>query len=185
MSRKRKPRVSVLCFYADGTKNKYRFNSEPDLDRVQKEAREDKVSAAIVFDRKRDGVCVVAPYAQSFYEKSNTGAIIVFLTRLFQNPATCDKIVTEAIIKVPAESEHYDGEPCNLPIYKLDAENAKGLRYEYMSNKKQHITKDSWFVTDEDDSRWGEECYICKWISYNKTEGEYYPLRAIPVEEKK
>lgn len=178
--RKRKPRVSVLCFYANGTKNKYHFNSKPDFDRVQKDVRQDKVVAAIVFDRKCAIIAMIAPYSAFFYDKTEIGYIIRFLTRLFQNPTTCDKLITSAIVKITEEPEHYNGEPCNLPIYEYDKYKADGLRFEYTSDKKQIITAGDWFETNEE---WEDRKHqISQWVS-GKSIAEYFLLRAIPIEE--
>ena len=104
-------RATVLCFYADGTQNKYHFNSTPDYERVQNEAKRDGVMVALVFDKK---------YPQEFTEVSQHTwrwrriGYIGETIRNIQFIFGTGEFRTEPQAEIPA-SAHYDGEPCTLP----------------------------------------------------------------------
>ncbi len=56
----------------------------------------------------------------------------------------------EAQRRATQEPEHYDGEPCNLPILLVCAKEAKGLRFEYWEKrpwkKGEWIAKSDWII---------------------------------------
>jgi hypothetical protein len=108
---KRRNRVTVLCFYADGTRSKYHFNSKPNCERVQDEAKRDGVMVALVFDRKfPQGFVEVSRQTWRWRSIDYIGDTIRGLRFIFG----AGEVKTEPEAEIPA-SNHYNREPCNLP----------------------------------------------------------------------
>lgn len=89
MSKKHKPRVTVLCFFADGTQSKYYFNSKPDLARVQKEAVDDGVMVALVFNRKTPAIVgYVTRYVIDAISRKTVGNAVYVCESIFGKAKT-------------------------------------------------------------------------------------------------
>jgi len=92
-----------------------------------------------------------------------------------------DRRVTDAIVDVfdrAEKPEHYDGEPCELPVYVMDAKRAEGMRFEYTGGMGTSESRDSWCVDGSDGAiSWWDNA------NFDRLSGTWL-LRAIPVAPK-
>lgn len=76
----------------------------------------------------------------------------------------------EHFVAANSKPEHYDGEPCTLPIVFADFKLAEGLQFEYTGRKTNSRGNRTWLVYK------GEIMY-----GYDDTDW-YWELRAIPIQ---
>jgi len=75
----------------------------------------------------------------------------------------------ESFVAAHTKPEHYDGEPCTLPVIFVDSELAEGLQFEYTGRKTNNGGNRTWLVIN------GEIMY-----GYDD-KGWYWELRAVPI----
>lgn len=176
---KRRNRVTVLCFHADGTRSKYHFNSKPDYDRVRDEAKRDGVMVALVFDRKSlKEFVAVSRQTWKWRDIGYVGDTIRDIQFIFGT----SKVKTEPKAEpVPeAAPEHYAGEAFTGPRSEWCAEMYPENEYRF------EFTGECRPITDSD----ATQCYLCKGensaFRCGRT-GMAFPvwiLRAVPCETK-
>lgn len=138
---KRRNRVTVLCFYADGTQNKYQFNSAPDLGRVQDEAKRDNVAAALVFDRKdKCCACFITPFVREPRNRRSVGETIRFIESIFGQAGKHESAPDKRWQPKVGERVHWDGVHVNEEGGTLDTDKAG----EYVLDKTPGNVSHKW-----------------------------------------
>lgn len=179
------PRVTVLTFDRNGKQGRYSFIGEPDWKRIEREMEADGLLAVVV-----KGATIYSGSMTNmllFSKKINLSGYVypelhsVMGTHIdssgLRNTIQSIKAAITAYNAAHAKPEHYDGEPCKLPIHAFDTKKAKGFRFEYAGSEKRNIKPSEWF------HGWGA---FGETIVFNDqgVGTHYYPLRAIKIEAK-